>query len=178
MAELQTLARPYAKAAFELAQQAQMLAGWSQALDGLAALVKLPQVSALIGHPALERGQLPELLAEALGAPATPQVRALLKLLDENHRLRLLPAIAAQFAAMRATAEARIEVDITTAVDVAPEQARRLSEAVGRRLARTVEIHWNKDEHLLGGAVVRAGDLVIDGSLKGELARLSQALGH
>lgn len=177
MAELQTLARPYAKAVFELAQAAGDSAAWSKALGGLSTLVQAPQVASLIGHPALARGELASLLGDAIGDAASGPVKALLRLLDDNHRLRLLPAVAAQFEAMRAQAESRIEVEITTATTVAPEQAKKLADAVGRRLARTVDISWREDESLLGGAVVRAGDLVIDGSVKGELARLTQAVG-
>lgn len=178
MAELQTLARPYAKAVFDLARQDQSSVAWSKALGSLSELVTMPGIAGLIGHPALQRDELAGLMAEALGDAATPQVRSLLALLDENHRLRLLPAIGRQFEAMRAQAEQRMGVEIITAVDVDKAQADRLAEAIGKRLARAVEIQWNKDEDLLGGAMIRAGDLVIDGSLKGELQRLSQALGR
>lgn len=180
--ELQTLARPYAKAVFELARETKTLAPWSQSLAALSDAVSDVQLKALIGSPALSRGKLAGLLIEALGAaglgdaPQWQQLRALVRLLAENRRLPLAPIIAGMYEVLRAEAESRIEVEITTAVNVASSQADHLSAAISKRLARTVEIQWNKDENLLGGAVVRAGDLVIDGSLKGELQRLSQTL--
>lgn len=176
MAELQTLARPYAKAVFDLARESNAFDAWSEVLAALSQMVRMPEVEALVGHPALTRAQQAAVLVEALGDVATPQVRALLGLLGENHRFRLLPAIAERYEVLRAAAESRVEVEITTAAEVAKPQAEHLAAAIGKRLARSVEIHWNMDENLLGGAVIRAGDLVIDGSLKGELQRLSQTL--
>jgi len=180
--ELQTLARPYAKAVFELARKAQALAPWSESLAVLADAVRDARLQAVIGSPALSRVQLAGLLIDVLAAvgldaaPQWRQMQSLVQLLAENRRLSLAPTIAGMYDVMRAAAESRIEVQITTATPVASAQAERLSAAIGKRLARTVEIQWNQDEDLLGGAMIRAGDLVIDGSLKGELQRLSQTL--
>lgn len=182
--ELQTLARPYAKAVFEVAHDEKALAPWGEFLASLAAVMRDPKLKSLIGSPALSRDQLADVLIDAFaksGLTAVPQwqrMRSLLQLLVQNHRLALAPAVAGLYDAMRAQAESRIEVRITSAVKVETQQAGLLSEAIGKRLARSVEIHWDTDAELLGGAVIRAGDLVIDGSLKGELERLSQALTH
>ncbi len=180
--ELLTLARPYAKAVFELARETKTLAPWSESLAALSVAVSDARLEALIGSPALSRDQLAELLLGVLDtaglskAPQWQQLRSLVRLLAENRRLPVAPTIAGMYEAMRAEAESRIEVEITTAVKVASTQADYLSAAISKRLARTVEIQWNMDENLLGGAMIRAGDLVIDGSLKGELQRLSQTL--
>jgi F-type H+-transporting ATPase subunit delta len=176
MAEPGTLARPYAKAVFELAREQNRLAEWSALLAGLAATVRDPQVAAAIGHPAVGRGQLAEVLAQAMGPAATPEARNLLRLLAEYDRLKLAPAIAGQFEALRAEAERRIDVQIVSAAPVDAAQQQALLAAVKKKLNREVNVEWKTDPALIAGAEVRAGDTVIDGSIAGELARLRQAL--
>ncbi|HEU0196864.1 MAG TPA: F0F1 ATP synthase subunit delta [Nevskiaceae bacterium] len=182
--ESRTLARPYAKAVFELAQADGRLAAWSSTLDALAAVVGTPQVGRLLGTPAVGRDEMARIVGDALlegrgGAddPAEAQVRALLRLLAENRRLLLAPLIAEEYESQRAAAEARIDVEITTAVaDVPAAQRTTLERAIAKRLQREVTIRWASDPELISGAEIRAGDLVIDGSLRGELQRLSQSL--
>ena len=176
MAELSTLARPYAKAVFELARDDNKLADWSALLSGVAAAVRDPQVARVIGHPAVGRGQLAGVLIEAMGAAATPQAKNLLNLLSEYNRLKLAPAIAVQFEALRAEHERRVEVQIATAVPVEAAQQQALVAAVKKKLNRDVNVSWTTDPSLIAGAQIRAGDTVIDGSISGELARLRQAL--
>jgi len=176
MAELSTLARPYAKAVFELARDGNTLAEWSALLSGLAGAVRDPGVAAAIGHPAVGRGQLADVLVQAMGGKATAEGRNLLRLLSEYDRLRLAPAIAAQFEALRAEHERRVDVRIATAVAVEPAQRQALAAAVQKKLNRDVKVEWTVDPSLIAGAEIRAGDTVIDGSISGELARLRQAL--
>lgn len=176
MAELSTLARPYAKAVFELARDERMLAEWSAMLAGLAAAVRDPGVAGAIGHPAIGRGQLAEVLIEAMGGAATAQSKNLLRLLSEYNRLKLVPAIAGQFEALRAEHERRVEVEITTAAPVDAAQQQALVAAVKKKLNRDIHVAWTTDASLIAGAQIRAGDTVIDGSISGELARLRQAL--
>lgn len=180
--ELETLARPYAKAVFELAEKTGDLATWSKLLAALSATVRDARIAPLIGSPALDHDQLAELLIEVLSSAGLKdsaewsRVKALVDLLAENRRLTVAPKIADLYEAMRAAVESRVAVEITTATPVGDAQAERLGAAIAKRLARTVEVQWKQDEALLGGAVIRADDLVIDGSLKGELERMSQAL--
>ena len=176
MAELSTLARPYAKAVFELARDEKRLAEWSAMLAGLAAAVRDPGVARAIGHPSIGRGQLAEVLIEAMGTAATVQSKNLLRLLSEYNRLKLAPAIAEQFEAMRAEHERRVEVQITSAAPVDAAQQQALFAAVKKKLNRDVNVEWKTDPSLIAGAEIRAGDTVIDGSISGELARLRQAL--
>ncbi len=176
MADYSTLARPYAKAVFELARDAQAFPVWSEALAALAHLVKAPEVARLIGHPALSKAQLVDVLTQVLAGKLPAPALALVRLLVENGRLALAPAIAAQFERLRAEAEARVDVEITSAVPVAPEQQRQLAAAVKKRLQREVVIEWKTDPELIGGALIRAGDFVIDGSIRGELDRLHTIL--
>jgi len=176
MAELQTLARPYAKAVFELARESGALQQWSQTLRTLTAAVTDPKVAALLADPRLSRHDVAGVLIAALGSKLDGQGRNLTCLLAENRRLTALPAIAEEFEALRAEAERRVEVEITTAAAVAAPQQQALVAAVGKRLKREVKVAWKTDPGLLAGALIRAGDLVIDGTVSGELASLRQAL--
>jgi F-type H+-transporting ATPase subunit delta len=187
MAEPSTLARPYAKAIFELARDqgkpgtgrgvaAGGLADWSAMLGGLADAVRDPKVAAAIGHPSIGRGQLADLLIQAMGKSASNESKNLLRLLAEYNRLKLAPIIAEQFEALRAEHESRVEVEILSATPVDKAQQKSLTDAIKKRLDRDVEIEWKTDEKLIAGAVVRAGDLVIDGSVAGELEQLRTAL--
>jgi F-type H+-transporting ATPase subunit delta len=176
MAELQTLARPYAKAVFQLARDGKSLADWSARLAAIAAAVQQPETAALIGHPRVTRQMLAEALGKSLGAAIGRDGQGLAQLLAENGRLKLAPLIAQQFEALRAEAESRVDVEITSAAEVPAAQRSALGSAIGARLQREVAIDWKTDESLIAGAVVRAGDLVIDGSVSGELARMKSAL--
>jgi len=176
MAELLTMARPYAKAVFELARDEGKFADWSALLGGLAQAVRDPAVAQWIGHPAIGRGQLSQILIDALGSRLSPEGANLVKLLGEYNRLVLAPAISDEYETLRAEAEKRVDVEITTAVVVDAAQQKVLADAIAKRLAREVAVSWKTDESLLAGAVIRAGDLVIDGSVVGELDRLRQEL--
>jgi F-type H+-transporting ATPase subunit delta len=176
MAELSTLARPYAKAVFELARDEGKLADWSALLAGLAAAVSDKQVASAIGHPAIGRGQLADVLIQIMGSKATEHGKNLLRLLSEYSRLKLAPAIAEQFEALRAEHERRVDVEIVSAAPVDAAQQKALVDAVKKKLDRDVNVQWKTDPALIAGAQIRAGDTVIDGSISGELARLRQAL--
>jgi F-type H+-transporting ATPase subunit delta len=176
MAELSTMARPYAKAVFELGRDEGKLADWSALLSGIAAAVSDKQVAAAIGHPAIGRGQLADVLVQAMGSQATAHAKNLLKLLSEYDRLKLAPAIAAQYEALRAEHEKRVDVEIVSAAPVDAAQQKVLVAAVQKKLNREVNVQWKTDPSLIAGAQIRAGDTVIDGSISGELARLRQAL--
>ncbi|HUS23326.1 MAG TPA: F0F1 ATP synthase subunit delta [Candidatus Binatia bacterium] len=176
MAEAATLARPYAKAIFDLAFSEKKLGEWSALLAGLAQAVRDPDVQRWIGHPAIGRGQLGDVLIETFGAGASLQARNLVKLLAEYDRLTLAPEITAQFEQLKADAERTLEVEITAAQPVDPAQQKALADAIGKRLQRDVQIDWKSNPNLIGGAVVRAGDLVIDGSVAAELNQLRTAL--
>lgn len=176
MADISTLARPYAKAVFELARDSGQFKDWSGTLATIAQAVASPEVAPWINHPALSNEDLVAALTQALGGSLSPAGLGLLRLLSENGRLSIAPEIARQYEALRAAAEARADVEITTAVAVPAGQQEQLLQAVGKRLARQVSVEWKTDESLIAGAVIRAGDLVIDGSVKTELERLQTAL--
>jgi len=176
MAELSTAARPYAKALFQLALEEKRLADWSEILAALSALVAADDVRALIAHPALSRAELADLLAKALSTKLDGEGCNLVRLLAENGRLSLLPMICEAFEDLKATAERSAEVEVTTAVAVSADQQAKLADAVQHRLGLAVQTSWKVDPELLAGAVIRSGDMVIDGSVAGELERMRQAL--
>lgn len=176
MAELSTLARPYAKAVFELARDGKSFAAWSKELAAIADAVAHPTVAQAIGAPGVAKGEIASVLVELLKNQLSPQGISLLKLLAENGRLEAAAALAAQYEVLRAEAETRVAVEITTAAPVAEAQKTALSAAVGKKLQREVDIHWATDASLITGARIKAGDLVIDGSAAGELERLKARL--
>ncbi len=178
MAEPITAARPYARAAFEIARECNEVAPWSQALAVLAEFVAAPKAGRLINDPHRSKAQTGERIVEILGDVLNPQVQNFVRLLAANQRLSLARDVAALFEQYRADAERISVVEIVSAQDLSDAQRDALCRAVERRTGRRTEAAFRTDETLLGGAVVRIGDLVVDGSLKTKLERLSQTLTH
>ena len=176
MADRATIARPYARAAFAHAQERTDLPGWSKLLGTAASVAADSRVARLIGNPHVTGDKLVEMLTGIAGEAGGAEGRNFLRAMAQNRRLALLPEIAAQFETLRAELENVIDVEIVAAHEIAAPQQKRLTAALKLRLGREVRLHTRIDESLIGGAVVRAGDLVIDGSLKGRLARLTSTL--
>ncbi len=176
MADRATIARPYARAAFAHAQQANELASWSKLLGAAAAGAADSRVSRLIGNPHVTGEELVDLLGGLSKQAAGEGGKNFLRALAENRRLALLPQIAEQFEKLRADVEGVVDVEVIAAREIAAPQQKKLEAALAKRLGRAVRRHTQIDESLIGGAIVRAGDLVIDGSLKGRLERLGTAL--
>ncbi len=179
MAEKATIARPYARAAFEYAREHGALAAWSQLLAAGAAVAATPGAEELFGNPRVSATALVELIGSVAadgGVTVDPNARNFLALLAHAHRLGYLPEIAAQYEARRAEVENTIDVEVTTAMALTAAQRATLEAALAKRFGRSVRLAEQLDAALVGGAVVRAGDLVIDGSLQGRLARLEQQI--
>ena len=176
MADRATIARPYARAAFAHAQSANEVASWSRLLAAAAQGAADPRVARLIGNPHVTGEELVDLLGGLSKQVAGEAGKNFLRALATNRRLALLPQIAAQFDELRADAEGVVDVEVIAAREIAAPQEKRLQAALAKRLGREVRMHTRIDESLLGGALVRAGDLVIDGTLKGRLERLGSAL--
>jgi F-type H+-transporting ATPase subunit delta len=179
MAEKATIARPYARAAFEHARERDALASWSQLLAAGAAVAATAGAEALFGNPRVSAAQLVELIAGVAaegGVRVGDDARNFLAVLAHSHRLAYLPEIAAQYEARRAEVENAIDVEVTTAMTLTEAQRATLAAALAKRFGRTVRLDEQVDATLVGGAIVRAGDLVIDGSLQGRIARLEQQI--
>lgn len=178
MAENITIARPYARAAFAYANEHKALARWSELLAAAAALVQHPKVAGLLTSPKVTAPELASLIGDAIGVGEDPNGRNFIATLAENRRLRVLPEIASLYEVLRAEVENVIDVQVTSAVVLDEGQRLRLSSALKKRMKRDVRLHCDIDASLVGGAIVRSGDLIIDGSLKGRLERLSAELAH
>jgi F-type H+-transporting ATPase subunit delta len=177
VAERATIARPYAKAAFEYAREAGRFAEWSQGLKTAAEIVEDPRLAALTKSPQWSQADLVSIIADVGGAALDPGMQNFVRVLAENHRLLLLPEISAHYEKFRSDVENTVDVEVISAIALSSAQQDKLAAALSKRLNRKVRMQNSIDPTLLGGAVVRAGDLVIDGSLKGRLQRLATELG-
>ncbi len=176
MAEKSTIARPYALAVFSLAEEQQQLPQWTEILALLAAISEDPAMTAMIGNPRVSQSQLRNLFYEVGGEHFDDKAKSLVSVLVENGRIALLPEIASLYERYRAEAENIVQAEIISAYVVSPEQQETIAAALNARLGREVTITCRVDETLVGGAIIRAGDMVIDGSVTGQLGRLSTAL--
>ena len=176
MTERTTLARPYAEAVFRLARERKTLKAWSEMLQLAAAVAADPQVTALIDNPRVPRSRFVDFFLDVGGKKLDADAANLVRLLSENHRLALLPEIAALYEALRAQAENRVEAEVVSASAVSDTQLKDIAAALKKRLGRDIDLHTRIDPTLIGGIVIRAGDLVIDGSVQGKLRLLATHL--
>ena len=182
MADTSTVARPYAKALFDLASAERALPKWSAALAVAAAVIADANAKRVLANPSLTDAQRAELVTSVASGVAGGEVlgtlhgRNLLKLLAENDRLAALPDIAAQFDALKAQAENKVKVTLTSATPVDAALTEQVTKALTQRFGRVVELTLEVDASLLGGAIIRADDMVIDGSVRTRLQRLTEAL--
>jgi len=176
MADKTTVARPYARAAFEEARGDARLAPWSEALRTGAAVMQDARVRNLLGNPHVTPAQLAELVNGIAGEQLDEDGRNFVKTLAENRRLGYLPEISRLFDELKDASEGIIDVTATSAAPLDEQQKRVLSEALTRRLKREIRLHTATDPTLIGGAVLRAGDLVIDGSIRSRLEQLAYEL--
>lgn len=176
MSELITVARPYARAAFELARSQDRFKHWSEMLSYMAAVARDPTLHALLDSPRLTTDQAAELFTSVCGEHIDEQGANLVRLLAQNRRLTALPQIAALFEQYRASAEGKIEVEVISAQELDTKHRDDIMAALRQRLGRDIDLSTRTDASLLGGAVIRAGDLVIDGSIRGRLNRLAVTL--
>ncbi|HNP36091.1 MAG TPA: F0F1 ATP synthase subunit delta [Woeseiaceae bacterium] len=183
MADNNTIARPYAQAAFDVANEAGELTSWSQSLALAGALLANGEVADFLSNPGLDGSQrldfLTELFAKAGAsklAGGDKQGTNFLKLLLEYGRVAVMPEISEHFEAFKAKVENTVDVTVTSAAALTDADRKEFAQALEKRLGRKVELKTEIDESLIGGAVIRAGDVVIDGSLRARLAGLTNAL--
>lgn len=176
MAELTTLARPYGKAAFQYALEAKDLAGWGKQLATAAAASRYGAMQKKIATPSLSAQQQAQLLIEACGDELNSSVRNFIVLLAQNKRLSLLPEIYQLFDALKTAQEQAVDVELTTAIALDEASQTNLAQALSTKLARKVNVQTVVDQHLLAGVIIKAGDLVIDGSMRGRLEKLAKAI--
>ena len=185
MADNNTVARPYAQAIFDVASESGALAEVSESLHAGAALFADGQVAQFLGRPSLNDAErltfLQGLFAKTVGdnsvfAGTSKHGTNFLKLLLEYGRIAVLPEIAEHFEALKAKVENTVDATITSATALSDAQQQEIAAALRARLGRDVRVETEIDENLIGGAVIRAGDVVIDGSLRARLEGLANAL--
>lgn len=176
MAELSTLARPYAKAAFEYALEKGVLAEWSGQLATAAAVAANESMTQVLDNPALTNEQQASTLNEVCGDNTGRELKNFVSILSANKRLALLPEIQRQFELYKANQEKAVDVEVISAFDLPEATVSKLADALGNKLERQVKVSSSTDSDLLGGVLIRAGDTVIDGSVRGRLNKLAEAM--
>ena len=175
MSDLTTIARPYAKAAFDFAVEKDALDQWGQMLTFAAEVAKNDDVADLLDG-SMTAEKLSELFIAICGEQFDEYGQNLIKVLAQNGRLKALPEVCSGYFALKREHEKEIEVDVISATNLSEEQQADISSKLEKRLERKVKLNCSIDETLLGGVIIRAGDLVIDNSARGRLNRLSDAL--
>ncbi|MEM7762497.1 MAG: F0F1 ATP synthase subunit delta [Pseudomonadota bacterium] len=184
MAENNTLARPYAQALFELAGAAGSMADWAESLQALAPVAATPEFEAAASNPRMSSAQVLEFIqslsmqvpgASVFGG-GNSEADNFLRLLIENDRLTLLPEIAERFVLLKDAAENTVDVTLTTAADISDGELSSITQALKSRLGREVNVTTTTNKDLIGGAIIRAGDFVIDGSVRSQLDKMTAVL--
>jgi len=176
MSSLTTLARAYAKAAFELAQGENKLAGWDDMLEAVTQVTADKAMAAWLQSPHSTPDKAVEIIIEAIGGEVDARFQAYLGVLADNDRLLLCDEITRLYRQLRQQAEKRLEVRVVSAVPLDDSQAERMQSALAKRFDCEITLKNDVDPEVLGGAVIYAGDQVIDGSIKGRLSRLEASL--
>jgi len=178
MAEYTTSARPYARAVYTLATEAASIDSWGEALALMAAVAADASMQQIFDEPQLSKAQKGELMLKVIADKLDQQQQNLVRLMAENGRLRALPEVLHQFEIYRAEAEGKVEAVVTSAFALTSEQEQAITETLKSKLGRDVSITTSTDESLIGGVVIKAGDTIIDGSMKSQLESLALTLGR
>ena len=183
MADNNTVARPYAQAIFEVATADAGLGEWSESLATAGQLLRDRELVEYLGDPAFSDARRLEFLTGLFSKAGSQKLAGgdakgtnFLKLLIENDRVAVLPEISEHFDVLKAEVENSVDAVVASAVALSQEQLDEMAGLLRKRLGRDVRITTEIDETLLGGAVIRAGDVVIDGSLRARLDGLATAL--
>ncbi|QLK87515.1 F0F1 ATP synthase subunit delta [Arsenophonus endosymbiont of Aphis craccivora] len=175
MSEITTVARPYAKAAFDFAVENQLVDKWQNMLSFIAEATSNQQIGEL-----LSGSIAPETLAKTFiticGDEIDEHVRHLIRIMAENGRLSTLPEVLKQFIQLRAFLESTVDIEVISATELNEKQQFKISAAMEKRLSRKVKLNCKIDKSVIAGVIIRAGDLVIDGSVRGRIERLTDVL--
>ncbi|WP_174872463.1 F0F1 ATP synthase subunit delta [Pectobacterium polaris] len=175
MSEFVTVARPYAKAAFDFAVENQALDRWQNMLAFSAEVARNEQIAELLSG-AVAPIELAKTFIAVCGDQLDEAGQNLIKVMAENGRLPVLPEVLEQFIQLRATLESTVDVDVISASTLSEQQQSKIVAAMEKRLSRKVKLNCKIDKSVMAGVVIRAGDMVIDGSIRGRLERLADVL--
>jgi len=176
MSELTTAARPYARAVFEMAKESDTLTNWSNSLSFMGQVAANEQVAALLETPKMAKQAGAEAFIQLCDGKLDKKAQNLVKTLAENNRLKLFPDISTLFEVLKDDAEGRVEAIVKTAKKLTKAEEKSIATALKKRLGREVKLKVSIDKALLGGAIIQAGDLVIDGSIQGRLKKMTTAM--
>lgn len=176
MAELTTIARPYAEAAFALAQEGNALPVWSQMLRLTSSVVADPRVASALDNPALDAGAKESLLLSICGDRLNAEGRSFVRVLIEGERVSVLPQIQAMFEALKDSADGVAKARIETAFPFAGDELAELTAALEKHFGKKIEATVEVRPELIGGARVTVGDSVIDGSVQEQLRAMAAQL--
>ena len=176
MSELATIARPYAAAVFKRAKETHATAKWSQSLAFMSAVLKNEDISVVIDNPKVSKQRLSALMLDICQEHVNQENENFLKLLVLNNRLGLLPSIAELFEAYKAEEEGYVEVEVSTAYALSKDAKQDVTTTLEKTLGKKIHMNVTVDKSLIGGFLVRAGDRVIDGSIRGRLQQLAKRL--
>lgn len=176
MAEIITVARPYAEAVFSLASEQKRLDAWLEALVWLAAMVDNPDVAQVVTNPIHTAQEIEALMLGILGARGDETVKRFLATLIENNRLMLLPEITRQYEALKSKAEGVTDAVVETAFPLSDVEVADLAAKLSKRYGKNVRLTVQVDPELIGGVRMLVGDDVIDASVRGKLNELAASL--
>jgi F-type H+-transporting ATPase subunit delta len=178
MTDFSTAARPYAKAVYDIASQGRALEPWGDALANMAAVVNDAQVSELLNNPEMGKKQKGEMLIQLLGDNLSEQQQNLVRLMAENGRLCLMPDVLEQYDVARAKAENKVDAEVVSAFELSAQQTDELVKTLKNKFGCDVTLTTTVDESLIGGVIIKAGDTIIDASMKSQLDSLALSLGR
>ena len=176
MSDISTTARPYARAVFETAREKASQKQWSESLALMSLVANDPTMNDVLDNPKMTKAQKSELFVSVCGDKIDDNGKNLLMLLAENGRLLELPEIAEQYEVLRSADEGIVEAEVTSAMPLDSDQESALKESLKKKLGSDVSLTTSVDESLIGGVIVQAGDMVIDGSVRSQITALSNAL--
>lgn len=176
MQELSTIARPYAKAIFKLGVVQNSLSSWSVILSNLSIIMNHSTIIGFVGDPTVSEEQKVKVLLDILNAGSDEKIKNLLLLLVKNKRLLLLPTIAKQFEFLKAQQEQSVQTTVISATELSASQLQKIKERIEKRLQQAVKLDTRIDKKIIGGVIIKAGDLVIDASVRGKLNQLAEQL--
>jgi len=176
MAEKSTIARPYAQAAFDIAKDNKDLKSWSEMLQLVATITADDAMAAVILNPKYQTQDLIDIVLNVAGKGLNKLAQNFVRVVASNKRLNVLTEIAEIYEAHRAVAEGTIDAEVISAFELKKAQKQNLVDALKKRLGREINLTTKIDESLIGGSIVRAGDMVIDGSVTGQLNKLAHTL--
>ena len=178
MSELTTAARPYARAVFEIAKETNSLADWSDSLSFMGAVASDADVAALLETPKMAKQAGAEAFIKLCDNKLDDKAINLVKTLADNNRIKLFPEISALFEVLKDEEEDSVEAIVQSASRLTKAEEKLITAALKKRLGREVKLKVSIDKALLGGAIIKAGDLVIDGSIQGRLKKMTTAMAN